>query len=252
MVMSTQPQEADEPVEVIEPVEIDTQDVDISEETEAPVEDVAPADIEAPAASVEPTASVPDGSPPPPPPPPSAEQQAINELQERRAAEAQRQWQQQVISKAKQFEQQLNDEGYMPEQARAQARRYVQQEQRFRQHEQEASDMVGFLAGRQAAAIHFMKQHGLANTQMLNDLMALQQVNSPAEMDKEARRMKRERALIAENTRLKQGRVAPQTFDNSQGSAEVTTNQDRLLQAYMRGDRSDAATQAARNITFGA
>ena len=70
-------------------------------------------------------------------------------------------------------------------------------------------------------------------------------------MEKEAKRMKRERALIAENTRLKQGRVAPQTFDNSQGSAEVTTNQDRLLEAYINGDRSEAAVKAAKFLTLG-
>ena len=86
----------------------------------------------------------------------------------------------------------------------------------------------------------------------LADFMALQQAQSPADMEREAARMKRERALVAENARLRQGRVAPQTFDNSQGSAEVTTNQDRLLQAYRRGDRSTAASEAAKKVSFGA
>jgi len=87
--------------------------------------------------------------------------------------------------------------------------------------------------------------------QMLDDLIALQRATSPDAMEREASRMKRERALIAENARLKQGRVAPQTFDNSQGSAEVTTNQDRLLEAYINGDRSEAAVKAARRFAFG-
>ncbi len=108
--------------------------------------------------------------------------------------------------------------------------------------------MVGFLQGRQAAAVHFMKQHKLADQQMLDDFIALQNANTPAEMEREAKRMRRERSLIAENARLKQGRVAPQTFDNSQGSAEVTTNQDRLLDAYINGDRSEAAVQAAKRL----
>ena len=111
--------------------------------------------------------------------------------------------------------------------------------------------MVGFVEGRHAAAQHFLKKYGLANQQMLDDYVALQSANTPEEMEKEAKRMKRERALIAENTRLKQGRVAPQTFDNSQGSAEVTTNQDRLLEAYINGDRSEAAVKAARFLTLG-
>ena len=139
----------------------------------------------------------------------------------------------------------------MPEQARDQARRYVQQEQKFRKQDEEAAGMIGHIQGRQAAAVHFMKKHGLANKQMLDDLMALQQTNSPAEMEKEAQRMKNDRALRAENTRLKQGRVAPQAFDNSQGAAEASSNDNRLLDAYNNGDRSDAAIRAARRLALG-
>ena len=140
----------------------------------------------------------------------------------------------------------------MPEQARDQARRYVAQEQKFRKQENEAAEMIGYVQGKQAAAIHFMKQQGLANQQMIEDFMALQMANTPAEMEREAKRMKRERGLIAENARLKQGRVPPQTFDNSQGAAEATSNQDRLLEAYNNGDRSEAAVRAARRMAFGA
>ena len=139
----------------------------------------------------------------------------------------------------------------MPEQARDQAKRYVQQEQKFRKQEEESANMVGYVQGRQSAAVHFMKKHGLANRQMLDDLMALQQTNSPAEMEKEAQRMKNDRALRAENARLKQGRVAPQAFDNSQGAAEASSNDNRLLDAYNSGDRSEAAIRAARRLALG-
>jgi hypothetical protein len=111
--------------------------------------------------------------------------------------------------------------------------------------------MIGYVEGRQAAAVHFLKKHGLANKQVLDDLIALQQTNTPAEMEKEAQRMRRERALVAENTQLKQGRVPPQTFDNSQGAAEASNNDARLLDAYINGDRSDAAVRAAARITRG-
>jgi len=177
--------------------------------------------------------------------------QAINELQQRREADVKQQWEQAVGQKARSYERQLNEAGYMPEQARDQARRYIQQEQKFRKQEKETNDMLGYVEGRQAAAVHYMKKHGLASKQMLDDLIALQKATSPDDMEKEASRMKRERALLAENARLKQGRVTPQTFDNSQGSAEVTTNQDRLLEAYINGDRSEAAVKAARQLTLG-
>jgi hypothetical protein len=139
----------------------------------------------------------------------------------------------------------------MPEQSRDQARRYVAQEQKFKKQEQSSADMLGYVQGKQAAAIHYMKQHGLANKQVLDDLLALQSANTPVEMEREAKRMKRERELVAENAKLKQGRVAPQTFDNSQGSAEATSNQDRLLEAYISGDRSEAAIKAARRLALG-
>jgi hypothetical protein len=178
-------------------------------------------------------------------------QKQIDELQQRREADVNREWEEAVGKKARAYERQLNEAGYMPEQSREQARRYIQQEQRFRKQERETANMLGYVEGRQAAAVHYMKKHGLANQQMLDDLIALQRTTSPEAMEREASRMKRERALIAENARLKQGRVAPQTFDNSQGSAEVTTNQDRLLEAYINGDRSEAAVKAAKFLTLG-
>jgi hypothetical protein len=250
MVMSTEPQELDESVDIIESA--------VAEE-ESPVEE--PEAIEAaPTEEVEAaSAGATDGSsdvvaaPPPPPPPatPQVDQKALQELQQRRAAEQERTWRDQVGRAARTYEQQLQEAGYMPEQARDQAKRYVQQEQKFRKQDEEASNMIGYVQGRQSAAVHFMKKHGLANKQMLDDLMALQQTNSPAEMEKEAQRMKNDRALRAENVRLKQGRVAPQAFDNSQGAAEASSNDNRLLDAYNSGDRSEAAVRAARRLALG-
>ena len=256
MVMPTEPQEVEA---VVQELEADTPEIETigtqeptdGSATEAPegspsgdapvVTDVAssePATVQTPAP--QPVAQVNEQT-----------HQAIRELQQRKEADTKREWEQAVGQKARSYERQLHDAGYMPEHARDQARRYIQQEQKFRKQEKETSDMLGYVEGRQAAAVHYMKKHGLANEQMLNDLIALQRTPSPDAMEKEADRMKRERALLAENARLKQGRVAPQTFDNSQGSAEVTTNQYRLLKAYNQGDRSEAAVKAARFLTLG-
>ena len=253
MVMSTEPQQNDENIEIIEPVELDPADADSVEESgtqpdapEGAPQEAVEASVDGP--SVAQTGAAPEATPQAPPP---IDQRTIDELQERRTADQQREWKDRVGRQARTYEQQLQEAGYMPEQARDQARRYVAQEQKFRKQEQDSSEMLGYLQGKQAAAIHYMKQHGLANKQMLDDFMALQAANTPGEMEKEAQRMKRERALVAENARLKQGRVAPQTFDNSQGSAEVTTNQDRLLDAYINGDRSEAAIKAAQRLATG-
>ena len=256
MVTPTEPQEVEE---VVQEQEVETPEVEAIETQEstdgeeavasegspsggAPVvTDVAPSEpqaVQEPAQ--QPVAQVDEQT-----------QKAISELQQRREADVKREWEEAVGKKARSYERQLNDAGYMPEQSRDQARRYIQQEQKFRKQEKETSDMLGYVEGRQAAAVHYMKKHGLANQQMLDDLIALQRTASPDAMEREANRMKRERALLAENARLKQGRVAPQTFDNSQGSAEVTTNQDKLLERYINGDRSEAAVKAARFLTLG-
>ena len=242
MVMPAEP-------EVIEEVQIDSGEVDadvdiglppVDDDTEVSVE-AGPTDVAPP----EPVEETPTAQPTPPTAPP-VDQRAIDELRQRRSQDLQRQWQESVGKQARSYEQRLQEAGYMPEQARDQARRYVQQEQKFRKQEQEAAEMVGFIEGRQMAAIHFLQKHGLANKQMVADLRALQQTDTPAAMEKEAKRMKDDRTLRAENARLKQGTVPPQTFDNSQGAAEATSNDARLLQAYIDGDRSEAATSAVR------
>ena len=185
-----------------------------------------------------------------PPEPPTAPQQppidqrSLQELNQLRAANAEKAWRDQLGQQARAYEQELNTRGYLPEQARDQARRFIQGQQQTRKQQQEAAEMVGFVEGRQQAAIHFMKENGLASEQMLNDFAALQRANTPDEMKREAERMKRERALIAENARLKQGLVQPQSFDNSQGAAEAAPNDARLLDAYINGDRSEAAIKA--------
>ena len=255
MVMTTEPQETDDTITVVDQVDPGTEvaEPDAAPDVEpevSPTED-APDVTEGQASNAVETTT--QQAPPAPAPQttPTVDQRSIDELRKYQQADIQREWKERVGKTARAYEQQLNDAGYMPEQARDQARRYVQQEQKFRQQESETAEMLGYVQGKQAAAVHFMKKHGLANQQMLSDLMALQTANTPAEMEKEAQRMKRERGLIAENTRLKQGRVAPQTFDNSQGSAEATSNQDRLLEAYIAGDRSEAAIKAARRLAMG-
>jgi hypothetical protein len=253
MVTSTNPDEMNESIQIIEPEE---QDGNVAPEEPQPIEDSPSGEAdEQPVSQTgggeSVSTSVASEPPPAQPPRPQADEAAIAELQQRRVAEQEQAWRFNVGRAARAYEQKLQEVGYMPEQARDQARRYVQQEQKFRQQDEEAASMIGHIQGRNMAAIHFLKKHGLANEQVLNDLAALQRTSSPAEMEKEAIRMKNDRAMRSEIAQLKQGRVPPQTFDNSQGAAEATTNQDRLLDAYLAGDRSEAAMRAARKLTLG-
>ena len=255
MVTPAQPQEVDQTIEFVESPDTDV-DTDVSsvveetnttDTTEATDTEVTSTPVDTPPA--EPVATATEE--PPTPAAPQVDQAALDELKQRREAEQNQKWRDQLGQQARTYQQQLTEAGYLPEQAREQARRYIQTEQRVRQQEQESAQMLGFVEGRQAAATHFMKKHGLATQQMLDDLLALQRANTPAEMEQEAKRIKEHRDLRSENTRLKQGQVPPQTFDNSQGAAEATSNDQRLLDAYNNGDRSEAAVKAARRFAFG-
>ena len=168
MVMPVEP-------EVIDEIQIDSEEVDddvdvglpsVSDEPDVDAPDTEETTEAAPpeTAVAAPSSVQEDSSTPQEPPQPSAvDQKAIDELRERRAQDVKRQWEESVGKQARSYQQRLEEAGYMPEQARDQARRYVQQEQRFRKQEQESAEMLGFVEGRQRAAIHFMEKHGLAN-----------------------------------------------------------------------------------------
>jgi len=257
MVTSITPQEEDAQIDYLNESDQDVNeglpaspDDDAGEvATEAPIEDspVEAAPVSEPQASptapLEPESSQKVMSP--------DQQQQLNELHQRRSMEEAQKWRDQVGQTARNYEQTLSQQGYSPAMARDQARRYVQQEQKFKQQDEESAKLLGFIEGRQMAAIHYLKQEGLADTQMIDDLFALQQANTPSEMEKEAKRIKQDRSLRAENARLKQGLVPAQTFDNSQGAASASTNDQRLMDAYIAGDRSEAATAAVRRKVSG-
>ena len=237
-------------------VEVDDSDDnnDVSVEQEAPAEvgdsppDASPP-VEAPAPPVDSAPSTPVSTMPPQQPVMAPEE--INELSRRRQADSQRQWEQQVMQKAKQVERRAQEQGVDPQTSRQVARQYVTHQKELKDQESKAMDLIGFVEGRQNAALHFALQNKLLNKQALEDIRTLLKFRSPQEMELEAKRMSQLRSQAAEISQLKQGRVAPQTFDNSQGAADASSNDQRLLDAYNNGDRSDAAVRAARRLALG-
>jgi len=246
MVTPAEPQDIEQPVGYL-----DAPDPDVDEGIPPPSDDVDGGDIPSVPVEGAPLGSVPASeaqAPPAAPAAPRLDERVVQEVHQRRALEHLQQWRDKVGQSARQYEQRLSQSGYTPAMARDQARRYVQQEQKFREQEQEAAENLGFVEGRQVAAAHYLEKHGLADKQMLADLRTLQQTGTPAEMEKEAKRIKQDRDLRSENARLKQGQVPAQTFDNSQGSASASSNDQRLLDAYIGGDRSEAATAAVKRM----
>ena len=236
---------------------------DLSDETEAPEgdEQVAPTDGQAAeepqnavAASGETTTDSGQELPaldPVPQPQTGQQEQELAELHRHRMANAQKEWETQQIRQAQAIERRAVEQGADPQSARSMARQHLSHQKALRDQDGKALDLIQFVEGRNNAAMHYAQKYKLLPKQALEDMKALTKLRSPQEMDIEAKRMAQFRSQAAEIQRLKQGSVKPQTFDSSQGSAEVTTNQDRLLESYLRGDRSEAARAAARKLTLG-
>ena len=246
MVMPTESQ-TEEPVQEVQaeaPTEEPTQDAPV-EETEVPV---APTEGQQPG----PTETVVQETPVEiaQPTQETAEnpdiQAQIEELNQMKQVNAQKEWEQQVYRQAQALERRAQQQGSDPQSAREIAKQHVAAQKQLRDQQNESLNLVRNVEGRREAALHFLEKHKLANKQMLDDFRALSNFNSPQDMEHEAMRIAQLRQQAAEIARLKQGQVPPQAFDNSQGAAQPTSNNDRLLQEYIAGERSEAHQAAAR------
>ena len=173
-------------------------------------------------------------------------QSQIEELQRMKQVDAQKQWEQQIYRQAQSIERRAQEQGHDPQSARELAKQHVTSQKQLRDQQDQSLNLVRNVEGRREAALHFLEKHKLADKRMLEDFRALSNFNTPQDMEREAMRIAQLRQQAAEIARLKQGQVPPQAFDNSQGAAEPTSNQDRLLQEYIAGERSEAHQAAAR------
>ena len=148
MVTTQEPQENDESIEIIAPETTDTGGQEPAPEQEAPdtqATTTGETQVSSGETQSEQAAPVPASAPatePAPQPVPQFDQREIDELNNRRAEDQNRAWRDRVARTARSYEQQLQQAGYMPEQARDQARRYVQQETKFRKQEQDSYEAV--------------------------------------------------------------------------------------------------------------
>ena len=251
MVMPTESQ-TEEPVQEVQaeaPTEEPTQDAPV-EETEVPV---APTEGQQPG----PTETVVQETPVEiaQPTQETAEnpdiQAQIEELHQMKQVNAQKEWEQQVYRQAQALERRAQQQGADPQSAREIAKQHVTAQKQLRDQQDQSLNLVRNVEGRKEAALHFLEKHKLADKRMLEDFRALSNFNSPQDMEHEAMRIAQLRQQAAEIARLKQGQVPPQAFDNSQGASEPTSNQNRLLQEYIAGERSEAHQAAARRAANG-
>ena len=253
MVMPTESQteESVQQVQAEAPTEEPTQDAPV-EETEVPVaptegQQAEPAQAqlpleEQPVAIEQPTQ--PEGQDP-------NIQAQIEELHRMKQVDAQKQWEQQVYRQAQAIERRAQQQGSDPQSAREIAKQHVASQKQLRDQQDQSLNLVRNVEGRREAALHFLEKHKLADKRMLDDFRALSNFNTPQDMEREAMRIAQLRQQAEEIARLKQGQVPPQAFDNSQGAAEPTSNQNRLLQEYIAGERTEAHQAAARRAANG-
>ena len=246
MPTESQTEESVQQVQAEAPTEEPTQDAPV-EETEVPVaptegQQAEPAQVqlpleEQPVAIEQPTQ--PEGQDP-------NIQAQIEELHRMKQVDAQKQWEQQVYRQAQAIERRAQQQGSDPQSAREIAKQHVASQKQLRDQQDQSLNLVRNVEGRREAALHFLEKHKLADKRMLDDFRALSNFNTPQDMEREAMRIAQLRQQAEEIARLKQGQVPPQAFDNSQGAAEPTSNQNRLLQEYIAGERTEAHQAAAR------
>ena len=164
--------------------------------------------------------------------------QQQQQLQYLAEVDAQNKAQQQAIA----YQKQLEEQGWMPDQAQTVAQNYVTQMQQSQQQQQQLKQQQEFKDGQRNASIFFAKKYDLN----WDDLASLEKYNSPQDMENEAKRMQELRQTKAELDRLKKAQVQPQQFDTNQPAASASGSEEELLDQYNSGVRNPQTEAAAR------
>ena len=98
--------------------------------------------------------------------------------------------------------------------------------------------------GKRNASIHFAQKYNLG----LNDISELERAGTPQEMESIAKTKSNIASKDKEIAELKSRLTPQQEFDTNTPTPAASTNDDRLLDAYLNGDRSEAATAAAAKL----
>ena len=209
-------------------------------ETQAPVAE-APIPTPGPATSETTTESTP-ATPDPAPVQQGPSAEEVQRLQQQAQEYEQLRIQASLKQEVDQYKQQLENNGYMPDQAQQAAQQYSQSRQAQVNLVKQAEQYNQHLLGKVAAAEHFAQKYNLG----MNDLAQLRESETPEAMEAIAKDMSNRRSMEEELSRLKQAQVPPQRFDNSQGAPDVAPNDSGWLDRYNNGDRSENAQAAAR------
>jgi hypothetical protein len=147
-------------------------------------------------------------------------------------------------NEALQMEKQLMDQGLTESDAKARTYNHLENRVQQIQQQQNLQSTVQIEQGKRNASVHFAKQYNLG----IDSLGTLEKAQTPQEMESIAKNISSMAKLERENAELK-ARLAPQqSFDTNTPTPAAATNDERLLDAYLGGDRSEAASKAAAKL----
>ena len=147
-----------------------------------------------------------------------------------------------VIQQADSYKKQLEEQGYMPEQAQQIANMQVEQVNRDHEMQKHYNTQLEHMRGKFNAVTHFSKEYGITPEQLM-------QFEDPKSMEAFAKKEKKIKDLENELAGYKDKQVPPQSFDNSQAEPSASTSEDRLLDLYNQGVRNADTEAAARRAT---
>lgn len=213
----------------------------------APVAEEVVSDTTAPAVETPaPTAAV---TPEPTPLPNSDQvqlQQQYAQMQQQQAELERDRTIKQLEQEALDMEKRLTDQGLEEHEARNQTMSHLQGRVNQIQAGQQQKINQDIQQGRHNAALSFAKQYGLG----IDDLANLERANNPQEMETMAKTQATLRKQAAEIEQLKRQQVPSQQLDNnSPAPAASATNDQRLIDAFINGDRSPAAVEAVKKLS---
>ncbi len=167
------------------------------------------------------------------------EQRAILEAEQQRDATIR-----ELEKEAIDMERNLMNQGLNQTEAQQQTQAHLQNRVTQIQAEERIKTQQQIDQGRRNASISFAKEYNLG----IDALEKLEQAQTPTEMKMIAENMSNLAKLEKENAELK-ARLAPQqSFDTNTPTPAAATNEDRLLDAYLGGDRSEACYESCAKL----
>jgi hypothetical protein len=197
--------------------------------------------------SSETTTELPTGKPAEPPKPEWTglnvqQEKEYKDNQQRLAYYEEQQRQTAIENQGNKYKQQLEDQGYMPEQAQQVADMQKQNVQRDHEMQQHYNNQLDHMRGKFAAVAKFSEQYKVNPDTLIK-------FEDPQSMETFAKKEKKIKDLENELAGYKDKQVPPQSYDNSQAEPSASTSEDRLLDLYNSGVRNADTNAAARRAT---